>query len=156
MAVLGNNIVILVQNGQNWEAIAATKSDRIQVNGEMIEINDPDSGQWRKFLMGKLSWALNIGWLVTQAADLRKVLLVGSRVKVRIGQSTFSASSACAISTFTAPHPTSATTCSCSAARASLSTSTCRTLPRSSTSRRRCFPESARKSLSKQKNNNFT
>lgn len=92
MAVLGNNIVIMVQNGQNWEAIAATKSDRIQVNGEMIEINDPDSGQWRKFLMGKLSWALNIGWLVTQAADLRNVLLVGSRVKVRIGQSTFSAS----------------------------------------------------------------
>ena len=92
MAVLGNNIVIMVQNGQNWEAIAATKSDRIQVNGEMIEINDPDSGQWRKFLMGKLSWALSIGWLVTQAADLRKVLLVGSRVKVRIGQSTFSAS----------------------------------------------------------------
>lgn len=92
MAVLGNSIVIMVQNGQNWEAIAATKSDRIQVNGEMIEINDPDSGQWRKFLMGKLSWALSIGWLVTQAADLRKVLLVGSRVKVRIGQSTFSAS----------------------------------------------------------------
>lgn len=92
MAVLGNRIVIMVQNGQNWEAIAATKSDRIQVNGEMIEINDPDSGQWRKFLMGKLSWALSIGWLVTQAADLRKVLLVGSRVKVRIGQSTFSAS----------------------------------------------------------------
>ena len=92
MAVNGNNIVIMVQNGQNWEAIAATKSDRIQVNGEMIEINDPDSGQWRKFLMGKLSWALNIGWLVTQAADLRKVLMVGSRVKVRIGQSTFSAS----------------------------------------------------------------
>ena len=92
MAVNGNNIVIMVQNGQNWEAIAATKSDRIQVNGEMIEINDPDSGQWRKFLMGKLSWALSIGWLVTQAADLRKVLLVGSRVKVRIGQSTFSAS----------------------------------------------------------------
>lgn len=82
----------MVQNGQNWEAIAATKSDRIQVNGEMIEINDPDSGQWRKSLMGKLSWALSIGWLVTQAADLRKVLLVGSRVKVRIGQSTFSAS----------------------------------------------------------------
>ena len=82
----------MVQNGQNWEAIAATKSDRIQVNGEMIEINDPDSGQWRKFLMGKLSWALSIGWLVTQAADLRKVLLVGSRVKVRIGQSTVSAS----------------------------------------------------------------
>ena len=92
MAVNGNNIVIMVQNGQNWEAIAATKSDRIQVNGEMIEINDPDSGQWRKFLMGKLSWALSIGWLVTQAADLRKVLMVGSRVKVRIGQSTFSAS----------------------------------------------------------------
>lgn len=92
MAVNGNNIVIMVQNGQNWEAIAATKSDRIQVNGEMIEINDPDSGKWRKFLMGKLSWALNIGWLVTQAADLRKVLLVGSRVKVRMGQSTFSAS----------------------------------------------------------------
>lgn len=92
MAVNGRNIVIMVQNGQNWEAIAATKSDRIQVNGEMIEINNPDSGQWRGFLMGKLSWALSIGWLFTQVADIRKVLLVGTRVKVRIGASTWSAS----------------------------------------------------------------
>ncbi len=91
MAVLGNNIVVLVQNGQNWEAIAATKSDRIQVNGEMIEINDPDSGQWRKFLMGKLSWVVNVGWLVTQVADLRKVLLVGTRIKIHIGERTWAA-----------------------------------------------------------------
>lgn len=91
MAINGKSIVFLVQNGQNWEPIAATKSDRIQVNGELIEINDPDSGKWRKYLMGKISWVLQTGWLVTQVADLRKVLKVGTRVKVRIGSSTWSA-----------------------------------------------------------------
>ena len=38
----------------------------------------------------------------------------------------------------------------------SSNTLTCRTLPRSSTSHRRCFPESERKSLSEQENNIFT
>lgn len=93
MAVRGNNIVILVQNGQAWNAIAATKSDKINVNGEMIEISDASDAKWRHFIMGKQTWALNVGWLFTEIADLRKVLLVGTRVKLHIGPSTWSASS---------------------------------------------------------------
>lgn len=92
MATNGNNIVLSVQSGTSWVAIAATKSDKIQMNGEMIEIADANDEKYRHYKMGRLSWALNIGWLFTQVADLRKVLLVGTRVKVRIGASTWSAS----------------------------------------------------------------
>ena len=58
----------------------------------MIEISDATDAKWRHFRMGKMTWALNVGWLFTQVADIRKVLLVGTRVKVRIGERTFSAS----------------------------------------------------------------
>lgn len=93
MATIGNNIIIQVQDGQTWKAIAATKSDRIQVDGELIEINNPDNGQWRKFVMGRNTWMVNVGFIFTQVSDIRKVLLVGTRVKLRIGGTTFSASS---------------------------------------------------------------
>lgn len=93
MATTGNNIVVSVQSGTSWVAIAATKSDKIQVNGELLEIASATDAQWRHFKFGRMSWALNIGWLVTQVADIRKVLLVGTRVKVHIGGSTWAASS---------------------------------------------------------------
>lgn len=92
MATNGNNIVLMVQDGQTWKAIAATKSDKIQVNGEMIEIASATDEKYRHFKMGRITWAVNVGWLFTQVADLRKVLLVGTRVKLRIGASTFSSS----------------------------------------------------------------
>lgn len=91
MATNGNNIVLMVQDGQNWKAIAATKSDRIQVNGEMIEISSATNPDWQHFLMGRKSWSVNVGWIFTQVADIRKVLLVGTRIKIRIGERTFSA-----------------------------------------------------------------
>ena len=92
MATNGNNIVLMVQEGQTWKAIAATKSDKIQVNGEMIETASATDEKYRHFKMGRITWAVNVGWLFTQVADLRKVLLVGTRVKLRIGASTFSSS----------------------------------------------------------------
>lgn len=93
MAVNGNNIIVSQKDGDNWVAVAATKSDELTVDGETIEISDASDGEWKHFIAGRKSWSLNVGWLVTQVADIRKVLTVGTRVQLRIGDRSFSAGS---------------------------------------------------------------
>lgn len=95
MAQVGNNIIVYAQSGNNWVAVAATKSDELQVDGETIEIASSDANDqtWRRCIMGRKSWMLNVGWLVTAVGDIRKVLDVGTRVKLRIGGRTFAAAS---------------------------------------------------------------
>jgi predicted secreted protein len=89
MAVNGNNIIVSQYNGSSWVAIAATKSDELTVDGEQIEISDSSDSEWKHFIGGRKSWSLNVGWLVTQVADIRKVLTVNTRVQLRIGARTF-------------------------------------------------------------------
>ena len=87
MAMNGNNIIVYQLVDNSWVAIAATKSDEIQVDDEMIEIpstTQADQG-WKCYIAGRKSWSLNVSWLVTTVADIRKVLLVGTRVKLHIG-----------------------------------------------------------------------
>lgn len=95
MAQVGNNIIVYAQNGSNWEPVAATKSDSLQVDGDTIEIagSDENDQTWKRCIMGRKSWVLNVGWLVTTVADVRKVLTVGTRVKLRIGGRTFASNS---------------------------------------------------------------
>ena len=93
MAQTGNNIIVYVQQGQNWVAIAATKSDELTVDGDQLEIASRTSGEWREFLAGRKTWSLQSAWLVTTVADIRKVLLVNSTIKLRIGARTWAAAS---------------------------------------------------------------
>lgn len=87
MAVNGNNIVVYTYNGSSWDAIAATKSDEIQVDGETIEIASDQSADqaWKRRIMGRKEWSLNVSWLVSTVADIEKVLMVGTRVKIHVG-----------------------------------------------------------------------
>lgn len=89
MAVNGKNIIIRKQSGQNWVAIAATKSDEIQVDCEVIKIAGATEQTWEKHIAGRKSWSLNVGWLLSSVADIRKALQVGDRVQLRIGDSTY-------------------------------------------------------------------
>ena len=82
-----------MQNGQNWAAVGATKSDSLKVDGEDIEISSATDADWKHFIAGRMSWSLTIGFLVTQVADVRKVLTVNTRVKIRIGGRSFAAAS---------------------------------------------------------------
>lgn len=95
MAQNGNNIIVYTStnNGTSWTAMGATKSDKLQVSGETIEISSATDADWQHIISGRKSWNLNVSWLVTQVADVRKVLQVGTRVKVRIGARTYSGSS---------------------------------------------------------------
>lgn len=80
MAVLGNNIIVLM----NGTAIAGTKSDEIQVDCETIEIASATDQTWTHSISGRKSWSLTVGWLVLANQDVRKALLVGSTVTIKI------------------------------------------------------------------------
>ena len=80
MAVLGNNIIVYM----NGQAIAGTKSDEIQVDNETIEIASATDQDWTHYISGRKSWSLNVGWLVLANQDVRKVLLAGSVVTIKI------------------------------------------------------------------------
>lgn len=95
MALNGNNIIVYMLNGSTWTAIAATKTDTIEVDGDLIEIATATASeqQWKKYTAGRKSWSITTGFLVSAVGDLRKVLTVNTRVKLRIGGRTFSSSS---------------------------------------------------------------
>ena len=80
MAVLGNNIIVYM----NGQAIAGTKSDEIQVDSETIEIASATDQDWVHQIAGRKSWSLNVGWLVLANQDVRKVLMAGSSVTIKI------------------------------------------------------------------------
>ena len=80
MAIQGNNIIVLM----NGQAIAGTKSDEIQVDCETIEIASATDQGWTHYISGRKSWSLTVGWLVLANTDVRKALLVGSSVTIKI------------------------------------------------------------------------
>ena len=80
MAVLGNNIIVLM----NGVAIAGTKSDEIQVESDTIEIASETDQEWVHLISGRKSWSLTVGWLVLANQDVRKLLLAGSTVTIKI------------------------------------------------------------------------
>ena len=94
MATNGNNIIVFVSsnNGSSWTAVAGTKSDDIQVDGEMIEVSSATQADWRDFVAGRKTWSITTSWLLSGVGDVRKVLDVGTKVKIRIGARTFAAS----------------------------------------------------------------
>lgn len=77
----GNEIIIMLDGA----AIAATKSDEIQVGCETIPISSPTDGQWVNAITGRKSWAITVGFLIT---GMNKVFdgieMVGTNVTLRI------------------------------------------------------------------------
>ena len=80
MAIQGNNIIVLMSG----QAIAGTKSDELQVDCETIEIASATDQAWTHYIAGRKSWSLTVGWLLLANTDVRKALLVGSSVTIKI------------------------------------------------------------------------
>ena len=80
MAIQGNNIIVLM----NGQAIAGTKSDELSVDCETIEIASATDQAWTHYISGRKSWSLTVGWLVLANTDVRKALLAGSSVTIKI------------------------------------------------------------------------
>ena len=87
MAQNGNNIIVQTYNGSSWVAVAATKSDELQAEADMIEkasaTQQATQQSWKEYIPGRKGWSLNVSWLVSQVADIQKVLQVGTRVQLR-------------------------------------------------------------------------
>lgn len=79
MAQLGNNILVYL----NGTAIAGTKSNEVQTECDVIEVTNANSAQWRQFLAGRKQWTVSTGFLVLAAADIKKLLNVGTTYTLR-------------------------------------------------------------------------
>lgn len=78
--ILGNNIFISLD--AQSAPFAATKSNEIQTECELIEISSPNVGKWRKFLAGRNEWSFTVSWLY---GNINKIKLLESM----IGQEVF-------------------------------------------------------------------
>lgn len=79
----GKEIIIL----KNGAAIAATKSDEIQVGCETIPISSPTNGAWNASIVGRRSWAFTVGFLIKNAGKMfDSVQMVGQSFTIHILQ----------------------------------------------------------------------
>lgn len=76
----GKDIYILL----NGAVIAATRSDEIQTQCEAVEVSGPTTGQWRQFIAGQKQWGFTTNALVTTAANLAELLMVGVSYSITI------------------------------------------------------------------------
>lgn len=72
MAMNGNDILILVDG----TAVAACKTHKVQTKTETIEKASSTQQTWCEYIPGRANWGIDTNYLVTTAADIRKVLWV--------------------------------------------------------------------------------
>lgn len=80
--VNGNNIFISL-DGQT-APFAATKANEIQVDAEKIPISSPLTGEWEQHIVGRKKWSFSINSLVTALADIKQLLMVGSKYTITV------------------------------------------------------------------------
>lgn len=78
MAINGNNIIIK----KGGTAIAATKSNEITVDSEVIEISSPTTGQWKSFISGRKEWSITTNFLIRSEADIKNRLYENNQLTV--------------------------------------------------------------------------
>lgn len=78
MAINGNNILILVDG----TAVAGTKTHKVQTKTAVVEKASATQQQWREFIPGRSEWGIDVNYLVTMVADIRKVLWNGRQVTI--------------------------------------------------------------------------
>ena len=78
MAINGNNIIIK----KDGTAIAATKTNEITVDCEVIEISSSSSGSWRSSIAGRKEWSVTTNFLIRSEADIKNRLYENSQLTV--------------------------------------------------------------------------
>ena len=77
--------IIILKDGQ---AIAATKSDEIQVGCETIPISSPSKGAWTAAVAGRKSWAITVGFLIANVENVfSSINMVGNKFELAIQHS---------------------------------------------------------------------
>ena len=79
MAQNGRNILVY----KNGVLIAGTRSNEIQANCKLNEVNNPNSGQWQQFAPGKKTWTISTGYLLAAVSNIEDLLSVGTTYELR-------------------------------------------------------------------------
>ena len=78
----GNNIFISLN--EQSAPFAATKSNEIQSECEMIEISSPTISNWRQYIVGRKEWSFTVNWLVGANSSIGELLHVGNSYNIGI------------------------------------------------------------------------
>lgn len=79
----GNNIFIALGEG-GTAPIVGTQSDSFQTDCDMIEASGPESGQWEEYVDGRKKWAFTTDFLVGNAEDIDRLLMVGENYHMAV------------------------------------------------------------------------
>lgn len=88
MALLGNNLFIMIGSGAQAAIIAGTKTNEIQSGSDLIEISSSTNGQWREYLAGRKEWSFTTGFLLLQNTDVLKLLDIGTTYTISVASRT--------------------------------------------------------------------
>ena len=78
----GNNIFISLTGSA--VPFAATRSNEIQSECEMIEISSPNISNWRQYISGRKEWSFTVNWLVGNNSGVDQLLNVGTQYNIAI------------------------------------------------------------------------
>jgi predicted secreted protein len=81
---MNGNLILISAVKSSTNIIAAAKSGEIQTDCETIEISNQSQSDWRNYIAGRKTWSVNVNYLVLAAADIRKVLNVGTTYTITI------------------------------------------------------------------------
>lgn len=97
MAINGNRIYISI--GSSTTPIAGTRSNKIQVGCDTIEIASPDTGTWKQFISGRKEWGVTVNFLLLQDTNSLSLLYPGNTYTLHFRTSSTSFVSGSAIMT---------------------------------------------------------
>jgi hypothetical protein len=66
-------------------AVASVKNDELQAQCDMLPKASAEQQEWNEYEPGRKDWTLNTNWLVSAVSDIRKVLTIGTKVKIHVG-----------------------------------------------------------------------
>ena len=81
MATLGKTIIISI----GGTPVAAVKSHEVNTQADLIEKASDSQQDYKEFVPGRKEWGINVNYLLTNVADIEKVLAVGTVVTCSSG-----------------------------------------------------------------------
>lgn len=84
MILHGKDLRIVVNDNGESVIVAGVKSCSIDVECDEIEISSSTSSKWKEYMSGRMSWQINLSFLVMTGTTAADVLKEGTTVSVKV------------------------------------------------------------------------
>lgn len=75
---------IFISLGTSASPIAATKSNEIQTECDLLEVSSPYTGTWKKSIPGRKQWGFTTSWLLASVNNITDLLNVGTTYTINV------------------------------------------------------------------------